>query len=388
LLITREAQSAVRVGRAGTDLVLLTWTAGAGMPATEERVFEAYRALDEALSDCGAVPIQERVFAEARAAAAVAGGRARAVLACRERWAVPPTMVEGAPLAGAGLAGIHVLGARGASRLLVDGDRVHGRVVDGKSARFLGLADVGRRLADHDRSQPAEEAQAILEAAGELLSREGFSFHDVARTWFYLRDILDWYGAFNAARNAFFRKQGLVSANGESPIPASTGIAGRNARGGRCALDLLAIRATDEAPLEKRRLHNRRQSEATEYGSAFARALQVVIGDARYVFVSGTAAIDDHGATAHAGDFEAQTLHTLEAVEALLEAAGARLADIGQATAFLKRAADARSFERLVACSPLAGVPLVTAVADVCRPDLLFEIDATAVVPVPRRERR
>ena len=75
------------------------------------------------------------------------------------------------------------------------------------------------------------------------------------------------------------------------------------------------------------RLHNRRQNEATEYGSAFARAMEVVIGDSRLVFVSGTASIDDHGATVHVGDFETQTRYTLEAVAALLDGAGARLLD-------------------------------------------------------------
>jgi hypothetical protein len=34
--------------------------------------------------------------------------------------------------------------------------------------------------------------------------------------------------------------------------------------------------------------------------------------------------------------------------------------------------------------SELRGAPLVTTVADVCRNDLLFEIDAVAVVPVGR----
>jgi enamine deaminase RidA (YjgF/YER057c/UK114 family) len=130
-----------------------------------------------------------------------------------------------------------------------------------------------------------------------------------------------------------------------------------------------------------KRLHNRRQNEATEYGSSFARAMEVELGDARYVFASGTAAIDDRGRTLHVGDFEAQARYTLEAVAALLEGAGGRLADIGQATAFLKRPADAKAFEHVVERSSLGGVPLVTAVADICRPDLLFEIDATAVLP-------
>ena len=301
---------------------------------------------------------------------------------------MPPTCVEGAPVDRTGLAGIHVVAARGASRPVAEGDRVYGRVVETPSARLLGLADVGRRAAGRLAPGPAEDAGAAIDAASELLAREGFSFRDVARTWFYLRDILDWYGPFNAVRNAAFRRMGLVGPGGDGQIPASTGIEGRNPRGGWCTLDLLAIAPRDGARVEMRRLHNRRQNEATEYGSAFARAMEVVLGDARYVFVSGTASIDDHGATVHVGDFETQTRYTLEAVEALLEGAGARLSDVAQATAFLANPCDGRAFERIVERSDLREAPLVTTVADVCRHDLLFEIDAIAVVPLARGARR
>jgi enamine deaminase RidA (YjgF/YER057c/UK114 family) len=281
-----------------------------------------------------------------------------------------------------------VVGARGNSRLLADGDRVYGRVVEGETARFVGLADVGRRVSEPLSVDPARDAAAALDAAEELLAREGFSFRDVARTWFYLRDILDWYGPFNAVRNAAFRRMGLTGPGGDGMIPASTGIEGRNPRGGWCTLDLLALqpRSGGRAPME--RLHSRKQNEATEYGSAFARAMEVVLGTARYIFVSGTASIDDHGTTVHVGDFDAQARHTLEAVEALLDGAGARLSDVCQATAFLANPCDGRAFERIVGRSELRKAPLVTTVADVCRNDLLFEIDAVAVVPLGRGARR
>lgn len=189
MLITRDARGAVRVARAGTDLVLLSWTAEAGAEANEDLLAEAYHALDGALRERGAAPIQERVFAEAKAAALLP--RARALAGCGERWAVPPTIVEGAPAAGAGLAGIHVIGARGRARLVREGEQVRGRLVEGPSVRLLGLADVGRRLGERPARAPAEEALEVLGAAEELLAGEGFSFGDVARTWFYLSEILD-----------------------------------------------------------------------------------------------------------------------------------------------------------------------------------------------------
>jgi enamine deaminase RidA (YjgF/YER057c/UK114 family) len=372
-------EAGLRSCTAGSELTLVTWSGVMG--ALEPLAEEAYAAIDALLRERGSVPVQERVFAELQAAPAVARARARALGGAAD-WAVPPTCVEGAPVGHAGLAGIQVIAARGASRVVAEGDRAYGRVVETPASRVLGLSDVGRRASGRLAAGPAEDAGAAIDAAEDLLAREGFSFRDVARTWFYLRDILDWYGPFNAVRNGAFRRMGLVGPGGDGQIPASTGIEGRNHRGGWCALDLLALRPKDGGRLQMRRLHSRKQNEATEYGSAFARAMEVTLGDARYVFVSGTASIDDHGRTAHAGDFEAQVRHTLEAVEAVLQGAGASLADVGQATAFLANPGDARSFERTLERSRLRGAPLVTTVADVCRADLLFELDATAVLPV------
>jgi enamine deaminase RidA (YjgF/YER057c/UK114 family) len=371
----------------GSDLVLVTWTPPAGAGAAEKAAEEAYAAIQGTLAERGCVPVQERVFGELKAAADVARGRSRAVGRSAEAWAVPPTFVEGAPLEHAGIAGIHVIGARGSARTVSEGDHVYGRVVEGPGMRLLGLSDVGRRVGGRLGAGPAEEAGATIDAAEQLLVRDGFSFRDVVRTWFFLRDILAWYGPFNAVRNAAYRRMRLLGPNGDGRIPASTGIEGRNARGGFCALDLVALQARGGGRVEMRRLHSRKQSEATDYGSAFARAIEIVLGDARYIFVSGTASIDDHGRTAHVGDFEAQTGHTLEAVAALLEGAGASFGDVRQATAFLKNPCDGRSFDRIVERSGLEGVPLVTTVADVCREDLLFEIDATAVVPLRRGAR-
>ena len=129
------------------------------------------------------------------------------------------------------------------SELVREGKRVLGRIADCDSARLLGLADVGRLANGRLASGPAEETGATLEAAVSLLAGQGYTFRDVARTWFYLKDILDWYGPFNAVRNDAFRRLGLMGKNGDGAIPASTGIEGRNARGGWCTLDLIAAKA-------------------------------------------------------------------------------------------------------------------------------------------------
>jgi enamine deaminase RidA (YjgF/YER057c/UK114 family) len=360
------------------ELVLLTWVA---KECDADSVELAYREIGKALAERGCVPVQERVFCDLAVCGVVDRARARALGGVGSSWPVPATFIEGSPLGGSPIAGIHVIAARGHAEIASDELRAYGTLVETKTARLLGLSDVGRRSAGRLAPGPAEDAAAALDAAERLLAGAGFSFRDVARTWFYLRDILDWYGPFNAVRNAAFARMGLMGANGNGRIPASTGIAGRNPRGCWTTLDLLAVAPRGGRAAGIRRLHSTKQNEATSYGSAFARATEVTLGEARYVFVSGTASIDDRGASAHFGNFEAQARFAIEAVRALLRGTDASLGDIRQATVFLKRRQEAPAFERIAREARLDPRLLVTTIADVCRPELLFEIDATAVLP-------
>jgi len=71
----------------------------------------------------------------------------------------------------------------------------------------------------------------------------------------------------------------------------------------------------------------------------------------------------------------------MENVEALLASAGASLGDICQATAFVKRAEDIDAFYRIAERMGYKAEQAVCMAADVCREELLFEIDASAVLP-------
>jgi enamine deaminase RidA (YjgF/YER057c/UK114 family) len=73
-------------------------------------------------------------------------------------------------------------------------------------------------------------------------------------------------------------------------------------------------------------------------------------------------------------------------MDAVLQDAGATLGDIEQATSFIKDPADLPTYERTMEGAGLAELPALATVADVCRDELLFEIDATAVVPLDGSE--
>ena len=78
--------------------------------------------------------------------------------------------------------------------------------------------------------------------------------------------------------------------------------------------------------------------EAYDYPSpsAFSRGMEVDIGSARLVFVSGTASVGPDGKTLYVGDFRAQAWRTFQNARAVLRAAGADWQNVVKATIFLK----------------------------------------------------
>lgn len=121
--------------------------------------------------------------------------------------------------------------------------------------------------------------------------------------------------------------------------------------------------------------------------SSFSRGMRLDLPGATMLFISGTASIDAHGATAHEGDFAAQCLRTYRNLTCLLEGEGADWRDVVRTTCYLRDIErDYAVFNRLrtwflanVCCDPL---PASTAIqARLCRSDLLVEIEAIAVLP-------
>jgi enamine deaminase RidA (YjgF/YER057c/UK114 family) len=96
--------------------------------------------------------------------------------------------------------------------------------------------------------------------------------------------------------------------------------------------------------------------------------------------VSGTAAIDEKGKSLYVGDIRGQISCTFDKIESLLEPQGAGLEDICAATAFVKRPEFGETFRQTVAARGLEEFPCVCVVANICRDELLFEIDAEAII--------
>ncbi|HEX2972234.1 MAG TPA: Rid family hydrolase, partial [Tepidisphaeraceae bacterium] len=246
-----------------------------------------------------------------------------------------------------------------------------GRILEQNGHRWLAASG----LTSPEAGDGARPTRATFQKAEALLQQAGADLRNVARTWFFMDHILDWYGQFNQARTEVFVSRGVIGAPGtENRMPASTGIGVSPALGAKCSLDLLAVVGGNDLV---RRYHAAgKQRSAYEYGSAFARAAEVVMPAGKAVYVSGTAAIDADGATCHVGDAAGQVQMTLENVVAVLRQMGCEPRDAVQAMAYCATPEVREVFE---SCwQRELPWPWVTLIGDVCRPDLLFEVEVTA----------
>jgi len=140
-------------------------------------------------------------------------------------------------------------------------------------------------------------------------------------------------------------------------------------------------------------LENPQQTSAFDYARRFSdkspkfsRAMAVVIGDYLTTWISGTASIVN-SESVHAGDIERQTHQTIDNIQRLIAAenferhgvsgAAAELSDLAKIRVYVKHLED---FEkcRAVCRQRLGDLPTIYAQADVCRSDLLVEIEGVA----------
>ena len=241
---------------------------------------------------------------------------------------------------------------------------------------FAAWCYLGALVPANSAVDGALQTEEVMETILSCLAKVGMNFRDVIRTWYYLDGILDWYGDFNRARTEFFNRHDVFS----RMMPASTGIGIANDSGGLVLAKVHACRAKSErfsvsvadSPL---------QCSAYAYGSAFSRAARVVSGGADILHISGTASIAPGGESDHLGDVGAQIQLTMEVVDAILTKSGMRWCDTVRGIAYFR---DANELHRWETVRKEWGIPAhaVLAVhADVCRDDLLFELELEAAKP-------
>lgn len=211
---------------------------------------------------------------------------------------------------------------------------------------------------------------------------DGLGYPNLIRAWHYLPDIhldehrLERYKRFSLGRHEAFVSKGRAISR-DAPAASAVG-----KRAGDTVICFLAA-VRPGTPIE-----NPRQVSAWSYpeqygprGPTFSRALFTAWGEVPQLYISGTASILGH-ASLHPGDAQAQTAETLLNLQSLIREARDRgLIEIGAATqnlvkTYLRHPELRQQVEpRLVeAFGPRA--QLVWLQADICRSELLLEIEA------------
>ncbi len=241
---------------------------------------------------------------------------------------------------------------------------------------------------------------AFVKMRAEVESN-GFLTPQIFRTWIYQgrivlpegeNDETQRYKELNRARSDFFYGTRFLeeylpkNAPFGAVYPASTGIGADDVD---VALSCQTIN-TDRADCVVAPLENPNQTPAFDYAEfyspkspKFSRAVAVKFNERCAVYVSGTASIVDQE-TVFIGDPVGQTNQTLDNIAALISGSNlkkygvdgfdAELSDLAVARVYVKRREDEAAI-RAVCEKRLAGVPTIYTFADVCRDDLLVEIE-------------
>jgi enamine deaminase RidA (YjgF/YER057c/UK114 family) len=239
-----------------------------------------------------------------------------------------------------------------------------------------------------------------LQQAAESSYRQMFALLDTLhypylfRCWNYIADInthsfgLERYRQFNQGRQDAFLAYGREVV-GNVPAASALGFGPMDSAQGSLTIAFLAGRV---APLN---IENPRQISAYQYPPqygprtpTFSRASLVRMGQDEVLFVSGTASIVGH-ATMHSENVVAQTRETMTNIEAVLAEANRLVSQLRfdlrdmHYIVYVRDPADLAQIRAELTYRVGDTLNAVYLQADVCRSDLLLEIEATAAHPVP-----
>jgi enamine deaminase RidA (YjgF/YER057c/UK114 family) len=349
----------------------------------------AYDEIAQVLQDQNLTMVHERLFGSLKVKAEVMSARNASFRACGFPVDGPLTYIQGTPPWGEGFAGVIIQAVSGDAVWTVEdeGKKV-GTGWRRDDVTFLVLQNLqGLTPNGNGANTRPHQARRLIQRAASLLEAEGTSYRDVVRTWFYLSDILAWYPEFNRARTDIYEKFGILPGQDYDSLrlPASTGIRGEVPGGAVAAMDLMAVAGPAKSRPLVRQLSNPGQQDAFRYGSAFSRGAVIRQPDLAMIQVSGTAAIGEQGRSLYPDDIRAQIDCTFHKIATLIGQEGASLQDIAAACVFVKYPEDALVYHERAAAWGLGDLPAVVMVADICRPELLFEIDAEVVIEPGRR---
>ncbi len=247
-----------------------------------------------------------------------------------------------------------------------------------------------------------QQSVGSFELAEKILGAEGMNFSNVIRQWNYISQITkgieedgkssQHYQIFNDVRSKYYGKVDF-----KDGYPAATGI---GMDWGGVIIDFVA---SDPDAVQSVGIKSPVQFDAYIYSKEvlaenctmtdfyqttpkFERARLVNVCGARWIFISGTAAIVGQESD-HQDSVEHQTERTIDNIRRLISAENIRRFGIETATdpvitylrVYVKYKSDFKIVKQ-ICCRHFSTIPLSFLVADVCRPELFIEIEGYAVL--------
>ena len=272
-------------------------------------------------------------------------------------------------------------------------DEVRYAVFEWKNSKILLTEGVRANLEHESVSRQGEEIFQKIEA---ILSAESMSIHEIVRQWNYIGKITEInnniqnYQAFNDARAHFYEKDDWKNIG----YPAATGIGTELSS---VMVSLIAVSANSDIQILP--IDNPLQTAAYEYSQSvligedcrckenpkFERAKLVQNGSGLVCFISGTAAIQGEESICNF-DISLQTRQTIETIRFLISPENLRQQGIDKTNSLelvslrvyiKKKAHFERTKKEIEYVWP--NVPVIYLQADICRRELLVEVEALAV---------
>jgi len=239
---------------------------------------------------------------------------------------------------------------------------------------FFRYCFLGGIFSNEPYVKPEQNAENLFHKIEKLLNLYGMDMTNVVRTWFYNENLLNWYNEFNKVRTSFYESRGILG----KILPASTGVEGKNPFFTPVISSVEAFKPK-KSGCGVREILSPMQNQATSYGSSFSRAVEIFTPFERRLLISGTASIGENGQTLYWEDINKQISHTFKVVEAILNSQKMKLEHVVRCIAYVKTKEYINNFYDKLKLLNIINFPTIVSVNDICRHDLLFEIELDAV---------
>jgi len=266
---------------------------------------------------------------------------------------------------------IALSGIQNVEPVKINGRRI-GFVYEDDYARYCFLSNVFSQNVNISRP---EQTEIVFETFEKAMTQHEFKFAETVRTWFFNDHILEWYGEFNKVRTNFFNKTGIF----EKTVPASTGIGTGNPYGAALIGNLFAIQPKN-GQVKIQAVPSPMQESALNYKSSFSRAIELEFPTHRRLLISGTASISKDGKTVFLDDVASQIDLTMRIAKALLQSRKMSWRNLFRGIVYFKHPDYLKYFEEYCRKHKISSSPLAVAFTDMCRCDLLFEIELDALI--------